>query len=160
MSFIATPPPQHSWAESPVANTILNDGWFPDVDSAAVRDTVRLNGTVTEIRLVESITAAIAGTNRELQAWRDNQMAAGHASLAAVPAQQAGGESVLLGYYRRAVYHAARADLLERYRDFDTTAAGDQLADELAGAIDEARRNSRWAVLDILGKPHLTVELI
>jgi len=67
---------------------------------------------------------------------------------------------VLIHHYRRAVYQLTNADLIERYRDFDTTAAGEKRAQDLDGAIEESRRNARWAVLDILGLPHLTVELI
>jgi len=160
MSFIATPPPQHTWAEPEPAHEIPNDGFFPSVDPADVRNTIRINGTVTEQRLVESVHDAIAAVNRELSAWRVAQIDQGCATLDAVPAAQVGGISVLIHHYRRAVYQLANADLIERYRDFDTTAAGEKRAQELDSAIEESRRNARWAVLDILGLPHLTVELI
>jgi len=160
MSFIATPPPQHTWVEVEPAHEIPNDGFFPSVDPADVRNTIRINGTVTEERLVESIRDAIAAINRELSAWRNTQVDQGYATLDAVPAAQVGNISVLLQHYCRAVYQLTNADLIERYRDFDTTAAGEKSAQDLDSAIEESRRNARWAVLDILGLPHLTVELI
>lgn len=160
MSFIATPPPQHTWTEPEPAQPIVNDGFFPDIDPADVRDTIRINGTVTEQRLVEAIRDAVAAVNRELASWRADQVAAGHIKIDDIPAGQVAGESVLLHHYLRAVYQLTNADLVERYRDFDTTAAGNKHAQDLDSSIDESRRNARWAVLDILGQPHLTVELI
>jgi len=64
MSFIATPPPQHTWAEPEPAHEIPNDGFFPSVDPVDVRNTIRINGTVTEARLIESVHDAIATVNR------------------------------------------------------------------------------------------------
>lgn len=160
MSFMATPPPQHSWDKQPPAEKITNDGFFPDIDPADVRDTVRINGTVTELRLVESIQNAMAAINRELKDWRFEQQSIGYGDLSEVPADKVGESSVLLGHYRRAVYFLVNADLIERYRDFDTTAAGNKRAEDLDHAIIESRRDARWAVLDIMGRPHLTVELI
>lgn len=160
MSFIATPAPRHSTAPTAPAQGLVNDGFFPDVEPADVRNTMRVNGTVTEQRLVESIRDAMAATNRELAQWRSQQLTLGHLTLGDVPAAQVEGSSVLLHHYRRAVYQLVNADLIERYRDFDTTAAGNRRAEDLDSTIDESRRNARWAVLDILGRTHLTVELI
>lgn len=160
MSFIATPAPRHSTVTAEPAPSLTNDGFFPDVEPADVRNTMRVNGTVTEQRLVESIRDAMAATNRELAQWRIRQLALGYPKLADVPACAVEGASVLLHHYRRAVYQLVNADLIERYRDFDTTAAGNKRAEDLDSTIDESRRNARWAVLDILGRPHLTVELI
>lgn len=160
MSFMATTEPQHSWVESQDPALVANDGWFPDLDLSDVRQTIRLNGTVTTERLLESVRTAMALVNRELQAWKLLQLDSGRESLQEVPAARVGGASVLEGHYKRAVYHTVRADLTERYRDFDTTGAGDKLAEDLADTITDARRNARWACLDIMGRPHLTVELI
>lgn len=160
MSFIATPPPHHAWDPQPSAEKINNDGFFPDIDPADVRSTIRINGTVTEQRLVESIRAAMSSINRELAPWRQEQVSAGHQTLNDVPDRQVAGESVLHGHYLRAVYQTVHADLAERYRDFDTTASGERRAQDLDTTIDDARRNARWAVSDILGRTRLTAELI
>lgn len=160
MSFIATPPPQHAWDEPKPAGSIKNDGFFPDIDPAHVRDTIRVNGTVTEQRLVESISNAMASINRELAEWKLAKQALGHGKLDDVPAAQIDEVSVLQHHYLRAVYQTVNADLVERYRDFDTTAAGDRRAQDMDTTIDDSRRNARWAVADILGRPRLTAELI
>ncbi|MBU9562272.1 hypothetical protein FEP95_02021 [Burkholderia multivorans] len=158
MSFVSTPP----LAQPPqtAAPPIANDAFYPDVSLEHARDTMRLDGSVTDPRLRHELLAAIASVNDELRtaraAWRD----AGFARLADVPADQLDGESVLLQHYRRAVYCLAKATLIERYRDYDTTGDGARRADELEPQSDELRRDARWAISDIVGRPRVTVELI
>lgn len=139
---------------------LTNDGWFPDIDMAALRAAIRLDGTITEARLRHAAVDAVASVNRELYEWQYQQIDAGHTTLAAMPSVQLDGRSRLHLLYLRAVYSTTKADLTERYRDYDSTASGNQRADDLTPSIDEQRRNARWAIRDILGRPHSTVELI
>lgn len=139
---------------------ITNDGWFPDIDLANARATMRIDGTVTPERLRDAAIAAIACANAILAAWRDMQQAAGYARLADIPATQVDGESVQLARYRRAIYHLVHADLAARYRDFDATASGHAKADALEATVDEARRIAHWALNDLQGIARTTVELI
>lgn len=139
---------------------IANDGFFPDVDIAKLRAAVRLPGEITIERLTASALYAVDSCNRELDAYKSAAVAAGHTTLADIPASSLAGESRLVMLYRRAVYSTVKADLTERYRDVDTTATGSKRAEDLEPSIDEQRRNARWAVSDILGLPHSTVELI
>lgn len=140
--------------------TVTNDGFWPDIDANALRDSLRLDGAVSDARLEVAAVNAILSVNRELAAYRAAQEAAGHASAAAVPGEQVAGETLLIHRYRRAVYCTAGAELAERYRSFDATAAGNQRADELTPSIDEYRRDARWAISDIRGLTRSTVELI
>ncbi|HIH2655003.1 phage head protein [Burkholderia stagnalis] len=157
-SFVATAAP--AVAASPIDGTLTNDGFFPDIDLSALRDAMRLDGTVTRERLRHAARDAMLTVNDELAAWRARQRAAGAASLADVPAERLDGESVHVFRYRRAVYHLAHADVTEKYRGFDSTKSGGQVAAELAATVDESRRNARWAISDILGIARSTVELI
>lgn len=63
-------------------------------------------------------------------------------------------------HYLRAVYAAVQCELVERYRDYDTTAKGDKRADAMDPRADEARRDLRWALTDLQGACRVTVELI
>lgn len=137
-----------------------NDGWFPDIDAAHLRAAVRLDGSITNARLEVAAVNAMLAVNRELAAYKAAEQANGHATLAVVPAASIAGESELVHLYRRAVYCTAGAELAERYRSFDATAAGNQRADDLTPSIDEYRRDARWAIRDLLGLVHTTVELI
>ena len=156
MTFLATQSPPATADEGPLEN----DGWFPDIDMQALRKTARLDGTVTPERLRHASQMAVMSVNSELGSWADLQRQAGHASLLDVPATQLGQKSWLELCYLRAVYSAVQADLVEAYRNQDTTGAGDKKADAMEPKADEYRRNMRWAISDMLGIRRTTVELI
>lgn len=146
MSFAsATPVPRYPLTADPESQETIegHDGW-PDIDLKIARIIMRLNGTVTVERLKESLENAIQNVQSELADWKS--------------AKKEGMSLKEQGLYLRAVYFTAKADLTERYRDFDTTADGERRTEDLADSIDESRRNVRWAVSDILGRPRVTVE--
>jgi hypothetical protein len=161
-SFNAIASPSLSPEPTPPAEsmTVTNASWFPSIDLAAMREAVRLVGTVTHARLRDAVIAACDEVNRELSTWRAAHQAAGVTSLAELPADEIGGESVQLSRYRRAVYFLARADLTEKYRDFDSTKSGANDADELVTTIDADRRNARHSINDMRGVARTTIELI
>lgn len=150
MSFaVAAEDPQE-----PQSGTVpgsIDQDWWPDVILDRAREVVRVNGTVTADRLHESLLNATYSVNDELEAW-------------SVSIRAANPDGMPLGrltdLYLRAVHFYAKAELVERYRDFDTTAAGERRADDLDGVADDARRNMRWAISDLLGRPRTTVEAL
>jgi hypothetical protein len=148
MSFAnATPVPRYPLTEQDKpAGVIQGDGFWPDIDPNTARVVLRLNGTVTNERLVEALQNAIHHIDSELAQWREKQAA----SL--TDKQQ--------GLYRRAVYFCAKADLTERYLDFDTTAEGQRRVEDLTDAIDSARRNVRWAIHDLQDIARVVVEAL
>lgn len=158
MSFMTT-----ASVDPSAVQIIKNNGWFPDIDIPHMRDAMRLDGTVTDPRLAQAVAAAILHVNRELGEWYQKQSAAGHAAMSDITADQVNGESRLLIQYRHAVYCTAKADLLERYRDYDTTAStlnDKKIIEFLADSPAEQRRNAQWAIADICGRTHFAVELI
>lgn len=160
MSFVARPPA--SEIEQPPAEEteVINDGFFPNIDPAAVREAARIPTSITPARLRAAILGAIMTVEIDLRAFAAASIAAGHDSLAAVPAPQLDGQSVQLIRYHRAVALYAKAELIDRHRDFDTTAAGGAQADELTPTIGELRRDAMHAVRDILGQNRTCVDLI
>lgn len=142
------------------AFTLTNDGFWPDIDAEHLSASMRLDGTVSAARLEVAAVNAMLSVNRELSLLKTQYQDEGHATLADVPASQLRGVSSLLHLYRRAVYCTAGAELAERYRSYDATAAGNQRADDLTPSIDEYRRDARYAIRDLLGETHTTVELI
>jgi phage tail protein X len=162
MSFNATAAPQITTDTSTPADdaTVTNIDWFPPIDLAAMREAVRLDGTVTHARLRASVVDAIDEVNRELATWRAPLQASGIAKLADVPADAIGGESIHLSRYRKAVYYLARADLTSKYRDFDSTKSGSADAEELETTICADEKNARNAINDIRGVSRSTIELI
>lgn len=139
---------------------IESDGFWPPIDPAALRQRIRLDGSIAAERLRAAVVNAVLAVNDELAAWKGQQQAAGRAQLSAVPADHVDGKSRLEQLYLRAVTCAVAAEVAERYRSYDATAAGNQRADDLSPSVDELRRDMRWAIRDLKATPRMTVELI
>ena len=147
-------------AATPPAAPIVNDGFFPDIDPTSFRAQLRVRDAVTPERLRDALIAAIVTVGNDLIVWSLAQRLLGHATLGAVPAATIDGASRLVHLYRRAVFCNARAELVERYRDVDTTAKGQAKAEDLDPSIAELRRDALHAVRDLLGVGRTNVELI
>ncbi|MEJ6522086.1 head completion/stabilization protein [Shewanella bicestrii] len=153
MSFIAP-------ATSATASIITNGPFWPDIEPDVLRKTMRLDGTVTNERLEHAVINAALQVNSDLKNWRIGNQLLGFDSLVQVPAEQINGQSIYLQLYLRAVYCLTKANLIERYSDFDSTAKGLKAGEELTDSITDLRRDARFAIRDILGESHVTVELI
>lgn len=159
MSAFVASAPTAAQPGSP-ADTIGNDGWFPDLLMSDLRGIVRLDGTVTDDRLRDAVRFAILHVNQQLQGFQDREQAKGTASLQAVSPRELDGKNRNCLLYLRAVACWAKADLLERYRSLDITDAGQRRAEDQTATIDEQRRNTTWAIRDIQSLPRTVVELI
>lgn len=155
-SFLGNQSPPQPNEES----RIVNDGWWPNIDPDTVRQTARLDGTVTPTRLRQAIVIAVADCNTELALWKLAQIDAGITTANDLPGPKIAGKPVALAYYQQAIISHVQAGLAERNRDVDTTGAGDKKATELESTVDLHRRNLRWAISSITGRPRTTVELI
>lgn len=143
------------------ANTPIQAGNFwPAIDPVEARAAMRLDGTVTDIRLRHALIEAIASVADELADWRRAQQAKGWHQLQAIEAETVDGESVLVLRWRRAIHASAGADLAERYRSFDSSGSGKARADELDLTADSLRAMARLAIRSLLGRPAITVALI
>lgn len=151
--LVATAP---STAPTPVSS----GDWYPPIELADARLVMRIDGTITNERLVEAIQLAMCAVEDQLDAWQQQQVELGRTSLANVPSKVVGTESRLVLLYKRAVYATVQAEMLERYRNYDTTNAGQNRADTMDSTVDDYRRNVRYAIRDILGRPRADVELI
>lgn len=157
MSFLAAESPPPASEEQQISN----DGFFPSIDPALLREEVALSGAITAKRLRQLILRAMVDVNLELATWKARQIVAGVNSLAAVPTVTVVGEvSAYLVYYRAAVTSHVQAAMAEQYRAIDTTGKGDSKAARLEPTAEDHRRNQRWAVSAILGRNNTVVELI
>ena len=136
---------------------IKNTPFFPDVDPKRVREEMRLEQTVSPVRLRRAIKAAIAETNAELSDWREYQQDTGYSRLEAVPTDKLDGESVRVFHYLNAVCAMPAATLYERYRGVAASAKGDKKADSIDSTIDEMWRDMRWSVARIQDKARCIV---
>lgn len=154
MKFVTTTPPPDN--EEPIVNT----EFWPSVDLSDLRDVMRIDGTITAQRLRHIALNEIASVNGDLFEWREAQQERGFKTLSAVPAEIIGGSSIHLYRYKQAVYCRTKAGLLERYRDYDTANSGNKKAEDMPESIDDLRRDASWAISEIQGLPHCTIELI
>jgi len=165
MSLIAASPPLVRTTppgDPAPLGTVSAGAWWPVIDLAALRDAMRLDGTITAQRLTPAVQEAVATTVDLLSAWAASREEEGRASLADVPALKIDGESIHVQRFRRAVYCHAKANLIERYSDYDTTgrARKDDQEDSRDAQAEQYRRDASWSVRDILGVTRLAVELI
>lgn len=149
--IIPSPTPDEEEAE------IVSSLFWPTISPQNIREEQRVDNTITPVRLRSILIEAIATTNSSMVDWRQQQ---GHGVLADIPAEKIDDVSVLVHRYRRAVGCLAKALLLERYRDFDSTGKGDKNAERLTDPIDDYRRDHLNAISDIIGQPRRIVELI
>jgi hypothetical protein len=138
---------------------IANDGFWPNVDLSALRAATRLTGNVTAERLRASTIEAMLDVNTQLATFKGARIGEGWDSAADIGDNLAG-SSALVHRYLRAVASTVQADIAEKYRDWDNTRAGDYRAQGEADSADDFRRNARWAVADILGRPRNVIELL
>ncbi|MNF88643.1 Phage head completion protein (GPL) [compost metagenome] len=139
---------------------IASAPFWPVIKLADLRAIMRTDGTITTERLRHAVIDAIAAVNSDLSGWSINRQGDGYSLLADVPSQSINNESVLVHWYRRAVYSMARANLYERYLDSPPTADAVKDTDARDMTANDLYRDARFAIRDILGTTHTTVELI
>jgi hypothetical protein len=148
---LATPPTNEG--------ILANDGFWPNVDLATLRASTRLTGNVTTERLRASAIEAMLDVNTQLTTFKAARVGEGWDSAADI-GETVAGSTALVHRYLRAVASTVQADIAEKYRDWDNTRAGDYRGHGESDSADDFRRNARWAVADILGRPRNVVELL
>lgn len=154
---LVVPAPKPDAATEPA---IKNTHFWPDVDPVELRDTLRLEGTVTAKRLRAAAKFAMTEVNAELFSFRDAQIAQGFKRLADVPADQIDDESVKVCAYQRAVASISAAFLAERYPNNDTTDKGSKKAEIVESTVDDLWRDGRNAISDVAGVSHCIIGLL
>jgi hypothetical protein len=160
--IIPTPRPDAPPLRPPAVTEpmIINSLFWPDVDPVAVRDVMRIEGSITAPRLRRAIKSAIAEVNAELFTYRRDRMADGYQLLAEVPAEQLDGESLRVSEYQNAVSAMTLALLSEQYRSLDTTATGARKAEGVEASIDELWRCARQAISNVAERSHCIIGLL
>jgi hypothetical protein len=139
---------------------IINSFFWPDISPAVLRETLRLEGTITAQRLRMIAKRAMTEVNAELYDYRTAQIAYGFKNLAEVPADCIDDESVKITSYECAVSSMTAAMLAERYPGNDTTDKGSQKAEIVESTVNELWRDARNAIHDVAGVAHAIIGLI
>lgn len=139
---------------------ITNAAFFPDLNLQEFRDSMRLDGTVTDERAQHALEAGMSDVNRSLAEYMKVQKDLGLDTLENVPDADWHPSGTNVRLYLRAVWCLAKASLIERYRDYDATGAGHERSESMDLTSDDLRRDAAWAISDIRGVQRTTVELI
>lgn len=146
--------------EEEAPEPITSDPFFPNIDPAAFRTSVRIEAAISYDALRHSLVLAVTRANLDLEDFRVTQMASGYSTLSQVPSNIVDGFSALVFDYQEAVYSHAKATLLAQYEDTDTTVLADATTEVKGVAADDFRRRYFEAIRRIIGKPRATIELI
>ncbi|MGJ8518189.1 head completion/stabilization protein [Carnimonas bestiolae] len=140
------------------AGPIKNAPFWPDIDPEAFRSEHRITDTVTNSRVISALANAIGITNRMLREWRSKHSQ--YETLGDVPEYEWLPTGGLTAQYKRAVFSEAHALILDHYLNVGATGRMNEDDDSRRDMADTHRRDARWAVNEILDRPHTTVELI
>lgn len=141
-------------------DNIVNDNFFPDISLATIREQQRIDSSVPSDRLRAIVIEAIMFVNQSLQTLKASALAFEQTTFVTEADTQIDGISINQHRYLRAVGCMAKANVIERYRDMDTSQQGQKNADDISPNIDELRRDAYWAIADLTGRPRTVVELI
>lgn len=145
------------------ATTVVkNASFWPEINLAAFQEGYRLPAEFREKMLIDRIKLAIVWANGELAVWKAEKVAAGAATLEAVPVDDVPAEwgSPLVLLYTRAVSCHAKALLLGDY------ATMLRKSDAQSDALESEETAGRWyrlasdAVNEIQGKTRIHAELL
>lgn len=149
MSFVAN-------GVSITGDLVLSSGdFFPDVNLSQIRNTLRVDGTVTDIRLKQLTCEEMLDVNRLLYVLTQKAQTLDELSLGAINGKK---DTDIL--YFSAVSNGVYARLVELYTGYDSTNSGAKKSELLEQSADDYRRNKHWAIQQLLGKNHTVVELI
>lgn len=141
---------------------IKNIAFFPNILIKEVRESQRLDGTVTTTRLKHSIISAIITINDDLNTWRLIQQSKGYNSIKEIgaPNDFIESKSKYFYLYKEAVFCWANALLKDRYLNYDPTSKAVKQNDTEEKSAGDLYRDARYAVRDILGISRSTMALI
>lgn len=158
---LTMPEVQNSVEQAQPSNDIIqNDPFYPDIELSLLRHTMRIDSNISNDRIKEATINAILDVNNELTAFREEKFDNGFNTLADIPSPTVNQINRETHHYLRAVYCLAVATLYERYASYDLTNDGEKRMTMLEESIDDLRRDARFAIRDILGKPKITAKLL
>ena len=139
---------------------VSNDGWWPDMPVAKFQKSYRMPTEYAEDVMTDGLVLAMAWANKQLASWRAELAELNYADLVAVPSSELAAESLLIIYYRRAVFSHAKAYLLTQYPTINRRDAAKNEARENPDTEDKFLEYAQQAIADFMGVGRVTVELI
>lgn len=139
---------------------IANSAFYPTLKVGDFAKAMRVEYLAAEPRIAHCLKHAMLDVNRQLAHWTQSHIDEGQSTLANIATPVWMPENGNTELYLRAVWSLAKAQLIERWRDYDSTASGDKKTEKSEASADDLRRDSAWAISDLTGQFRSLVELI
>ncbi|WP_342049622.1 head completion/stabilization protein [Acinetobacter nosocomialis] len=149
MGFIA------NGAITPSHITISSGTFFPEISLDEIRSFVRIDGSVTDVRLQQLTREEVIDVNRLLA-----NLVTKAEKLVDLAVNQIDGKADTEVLYFSAVSNGVAAKVNEIYRNYDSTNSGEKKSESMDCSVDDYRRNKQWAIQQLKGENHSIVELI
>lgn len=147
--------------EAEAEPAIRSNPFWPTIEPSKLRKAMRIDDTVKPPQLYHAATEAIGLVNQLLKDWRLRQQAAGVTRLDELMDDDAiDGKCLQSHRYLKAVYAFTKANTMEKYLDFDSTAQADTKAEAKAEQADRFKRDGHAAISDLLQKPRIQSDLV
>jgi len=151
-TFIPTPATQTD-------ETIINQLFYPNISLNDLRASVRMDQVIENSQLEFSVSQALIIINDKLAVWKEEQIALGYSTIESIPGNDYGLSRKIILYYQ-AVYQQTKYDLLQQYRDYDSSHQGHENADAMSGRLDYCLLQVDAAITALIGTKPTRVVLI
>ena len=140
--------PRHGF----INGTVVNDGFFPDIDLLLLQKQQQLDPNLTPERLHSAVEAAVLVINADLYPWVCTKMGAGYLTLDSVPDLEFNGRSRLVGLYLQAVALRVKGDIARDKANVGMTQEALSRQTDYHDKTNDYYRQSVWACRLIKGK--------
>ena len=143
----------------PTKNIIVkNNGFFPELSLSQFINMMRSDGNIDKEASQGQLQTAMIYVNSSLLKLKKNNPQAVHFDN--IKCDYYGDESENFILYRTAVFYRAKADVIGKWRNFDTTKSGHNKADQMELKMCEFLAKSNEAISKLLGKSKIFIALI
>lgn len=141
-------------------SSIGGNGFFPELSLDDFQRAQRVDSSAPLEVLRDVFASAITRVQRAALAWQCDQINAGYLTLADMPADHVGNESVLVIAYRLAVYLRVKGELLKYFANQSLSEKGSQDFEQKSKQADWYFNQSARELRVLIGKPATRVSTI
>lgn len=143
------------------AQTIRNDGWWPDVAVAEFERRTAQPADLDHQTIASALLSAIGQINLQLQVYQDSKREQGYLDAAAVPGVGLeGGNNALTEQYLAALFTRAQAELLPAAASVTERTVANKTSEREPQTRDQLLAISQQLIRVIKGKRRCGVALI
>lgn len=140
---------------------IRSNPFWPIIEPQDLRESMRIDNTVTTAQLYHAAIEAVTHVNHLLKKWREEKQNSGIISTQDLIDDDAiNGLSMQTQRYIHAVYSFTKAQIINKYLDFDSTAQAETKAHAKVEQAGKYQRDGHAAIADILRKTRVNSRLV